>query len=107
MKKFINNPDTLTDELLEGRLANHDIVEVRDHMVISRALAGADRVTIVTYGGSGHEPAQHGFVGEGMTDITSWATSCLSEPAARVRGRQARRQGSRCPAAHAEPRVTC
>ena len=70
MKKFINNPDTLTDELLEGmELANHDIVEVRDHMVISRALAGADRVTIVTYGGSGHEPAQHGFVGEGMTDI--------------------------------------
>ena len=66
MKKFINNPDTLTDELLEGmELANHDIVEVRDHMVISRALAGADRVTIVTYGGSGHEPAQHGFVGEG------------------------------------------
>jgi dihydroxyacetone kinase-like protein len=70
MKKFINDPESLTDELLEGMaLANSDIVEVRGHMVISRALAGADRVTIVTMGGSGHEPAQHGFVGDGMTDI--------------------------------------
>ena len=70
MKKFINNPETLTDELLEGMaMANSEIVEVRGHMVISRALAGADRVAIVTMGGSGHEPAQHGFVGEGMTDI--------------------------------------
>jgi dihydroxyacetone kinase-like protein len=70
MKKFINDPGTLTDELLEGmELAHHDLVEVRGHIVISRALAGADRVTIVTLGGSGHEPAQHGFVGEGMTDV--------------------------------------
>ena len=70
MKKFINNPETLTDELLEGMaLANADIVEVRGHTVISRALAGADRVTIVTFGGSGHEPAQHGFVGDGMIDV--------------------------------------
>lgn len=70
MKKFINNPESLTDELLEGMgMANPDIVEVREHLVISRALAGADRVTIVTFGGSGHEPAQHGFVGDGMIDI--------------------------------------
>lgn len=70
MKKFINNPETLTDELLEGLgMANPDIVEVKGHMVISRALADADRVTIVTFGGSGHEPAQHGFVGDGSTDI--------------------------------------
>ncbi|MFR3921447.1 MAG: dihydroxyacetone kinase subunit DhaK [Dysosmobacter welbionis] len=26
-------------------------------------------MTIVTYGGSGHEPAQAGFVGKGMLDI--------------------------------------
>ncbi|MEG1633074.1 MAG: dihydroxyacetone kinase subunit DhaK [Oscillospiraceae bacterium] len=70
MKKFINSPDTLTDELLEGMaLANSSIIEIKNHMVINRALAGADRVTIVTLGGSGHEPAQAGFVGEGMLDI--------------------------------------
>jgi dihydroxyacetone kinase-like protein len=71
MKKFINNPETLTDELLEGMgMANPELVEVRGHMVVSRALAGADRVTIVTLGGSGHEPALSGFVGDGMLDIS-------------------------------------
>ena len=70
MKKFINDPATLTDELLEGyALANSDIVELKGHLVINKKLADADRVTIVTFGGSGHEPAQCGFVGEGMVDI--------------------------------------
>lgn len=70
MKKFINDPATLTDELLEGMgLAHPDIVDVQGHMVISRALEKADRVTLVTFGGSGHEPAQAGYVGEGMLDI--------------------------------------
>ena len=70
MKKFINDPTTLTDELLEGlALAHKDLVDVQGHLVISKALKDADRVTIVTFGGSGHEPAQAGFVGEGMLDI--------------------------------------
>lgn len=70
MKKFINAPETVTDEELEGfGLAYGDIVEVDGHTVVSRALDGADRVTVVTYGGSGHEPAQKGFVGKGMLDI--------------------------------------
>ena len=70
MKKFINNPETVTDELLVGLgLANKDILDVAGHMVISKDLEKADRVTIVTYGGSGHEPAQAGFVGKGMLDI--------------------------------------
>lgn len=70
MKKFINDPNTLTDELLEGlALANSDIVDLEGHMVISKKLADADRVTLVAFGGSGHEPAQAGFVGDGMLDI--------------------------------------
>lgn len=71
MKKFINDPDNLTAELLEGlALANPDILELgEDNMVINKKLAEADRVTIVTQGGSGHEPAIEGFVGEGMVDI--------------------------------------
>ena len=70
MKKFLNDPNTLTDELLEGMaLAHGDIVDVQGHMVISKASKDADRVTIVTFGGSGHEPAQAGFVGKGMLDI--------------------------------------
>ena len=70
MKKFMNAPETVTDEELIGLgLAHSDILDVDGHLVISKDLANADRVTIVTYGGSGHEPAQAGFVGKGMLDI--------------------------------------
>ncbi len=70
MKKFINSPDTITDEELVGLgLAYPDVLDVDGHLVISKDLADADRVTVVTYGGSGHEPAQAGFVGKGMLDI--------------------------------------
>ena len=69
-KKFMNAPETVTDEELVGLgLAYPDILNVDGHLVISKDLANADRVTIVTYGGSGHEPAQAGFVGKGMLDI--------------------------------------
>ncbi len=70
MKKFMNDPATLTDELLEGMgLVYSDVVEVDGHLVISKDLANADRVTVVSYGGSGHEPAVQGFTGRGMLDV--------------------------------------
>ena len=70
MKKFINAPETITDEELVGMgLAFGDILDVDGHLVISKDLENADRVTIVTYGGSGHEPAQAGYVGKGALDI--------------------------------------
>ena len=51
MKKFMNAPETVTDEELVGLgLAFSDIVDVQGHLVISKDLANADRVTIVTYG---------------------------------------------------------
>lgn len=72
MKKFINAPEDLTKELLEGFVsANDNLVSlVHDNMVVNNKLEQADRVTIVTQGGSGHEPAISGFVGEGMVDIS-------------------------------------
>ncbi|MCT4563180.1 MAG: dihydroxyacetone kinase subunit DhaK [Maledivibacter sp.] len=72
MKKFINNPENLTKELLEGlTLSNPDIIELTDSkLVVNKKLKDADRVTIVTLGGTGHEPALSGFVGEGMVDIS-------------------------------------
>ncbi len=72
MQKFINALETLTVEMLEGlALAHGDIVslEFGGKLVVNKKLAEADRVTIVTLGGSGHEPAFGGFVGEGMVDI--------------------------------------
>jgi len=71
MKKFLNDPNTLTAEMLEGlALAHGNIVDVLPgNLVVSKALKDADRVTIVTLGGTGHEPALSGFVGDGMLDI--------------------------------------
>ena len=64
MKKFINNPENLTPELLEGFAEAHkDLVVLGENRtVINKNLDKADRVTIVTQGGSGHEPAISGFV---------------------------------------------
>ena len=68
MKKFINAPESITDEELAGLgLAYPDILDVDGHLVVSKDLAGADRVTIVTYGGSGHEPAQAAMEGAQAT----------------------------------------
>lgn len=71
MKKFINSPENLTKELLEGlALSQKDLVEVLPgNLIVNKKLKDANRVTVVTLGGSGHEPAIEGFVGEGMVDI--------------------------------------
>ena len=72
MKKFINNPENLTKELLQGyALAAKDYVEVlENNIVVSKTLKDANRVSIVAFGGTGHEPAVSGFVGDGMLDIS-------------------------------------
>ena len=72
MKKFINSQDSLTKELLEGfAAANRDLVTLKpNNLVVNNKLASANRVTIVTLGGAGHEPALSGFVGDGMADVS-------------------------------------
>lgn len=72
MKKFINEPENLTQELLEGlALSNQDTIKLTDNkLIVNKNLDNADRVTIVTLGGTGHEPALSGFVGDGMVDIS-------------------------------------
>ena len=75
--KFINDPEQITPELLEGYvLAYPDQVKLGGENIVVRANPKSeDKVAIVTLGGSGHEPALSGFVGEGMLDALSWATS--------------------------------
>ena len=72
MKKFVNDPDTLVKDLLEGfALANSDRIEIAEHdLVVRKDLKSPDKVALVTLGGSGHEPALSGFVGEGMLDVS-------------------------------------
>ncbi len=70
MKKIINRPETILDEMLKGfSLAHQDIVErVFESDVIVRKNKKEGKVGLVSGGGSGHEPAHAGFVGTGMLD---------------------------------------
>lgn len=72
MKKFINDPDNLVNELLHGfALANADKVKLADNNLVVRANPKSrDKVALVTLGGAGHEPALSGYVGEGLLDIS-------------------------------------
>jgi dihydroxyacetone kinase-like protein len=72
MKKFINKPENLVQELLEGyTLAYPDKVKLAGSNLVVRTVPKAiGKVGIVTLGGSGHEPGLSGFVGEGMLDIS-------------------------------------
>ena len=72
MKKFINDPQNLVDELLQGMvLAFPEKVQLAGRNILARATPKAStKVRLVTLGGSGHEPGLSGFVGEGMLDYS-------------------------------------
>jgi dihydroxyacetone kinase-like protein len=72
MKKFINRPENIVPELLEGlALAFPDKARLVGSNLIARANAKPkNKVALVTLGGSGHEPGLSGFVGEGMLDVS-------------------------------------
>ena len=70
MKKFINSVDTMLAESLDGFAAAHaDYRRARARaQVRAPALAGVEKVALISGGGSGHEPLHAGFVGTGMLD---------------------------------------
>lgn len=70
--KFINEPQNITAELLEGYvMAFKDQVALGSENIIVRKNAKSqDKVAIIAFGGSGHEPAVSGFVGDGMLDCS-------------------------------------
>jgi phosphoenolpyruvate---glycerone phosphotransferase subunit DhaK len=72
MKKFINNPEEVVSELLQGYvLAYPNKVKLAgDNLVVRTVPKAWGKVGIVTLGGSGHEPGLSGFVGEGMLDVS-------------------------------------
>lgn len=70
MKKFINRPENAVEEMLEGlAVLSPGLARLAGHKVLVRADADRIRdkqVAIISGGGSGHEPAHAGYVGEGM-----------------------------------------
>ncbi|MGP6139335.1 MULTISPECIES: dihydroxyacetone kinase subunit DhaK [unclassified Jeotgalibaca] len=68
MKKIINQPEQVVNEMLDGLVfAYESIVErVPGTTVIHRKFPPNGKVGLVSGGGSGHEPSHAGFVGKGM-----------------------------------------
>lgn len=68
MKKIINKPENVVTEMLDGLAYVHsDLVHrVEGFDIIARNDQAAGQVGLISGGGSGHEPAHAGFVGDGM-----------------------------------------
>ena len=68
MKKIINKPENVVTEMLDGLAYVHtDLVHrVEGFDIIARNEQAASQVGLISGGGSGHEPAHAGFVGDGM-----------------------------------------
>jgi dihydroxyacetone kinase len=70
MKKFINRPEDVVEEMLKGLvILNPGLARLPGYKVIVRADAESARhsqVAVLSGGGSGHEPAHAGYVGAGM-----------------------------------------
>lgn len=68
MKKIINNPHNVVDEMLQGiEYANPQVYYIKDQGVIARK-EKTGKAGVISGGGSGHEPMHAGYVGEGMLD---------------------------------------
>ncbi|MCI8275834.1 MAG: dihydroxyacetone kinase subunit DhaK [Lachnospiraceae bacterium] len=68
MKKIINKPENVVEEMLHGlAMANPAVIHSEGLGVISRK-EKSKKVGVVSGGGSGHEPAHAGYVGKGMLD---------------------------------------
>jgi dihydroxyacetone kinase len=69
VKKLLNDPVDAVSEMLEGFATAHaDLVTRTSPYVVARRRPADDKVGIAVGGGSGHEPAFAGYVGEGMAD---------------------------------------
>ena len=71
MKKLINDPLKVVDDMVEGLVrADKRLARIEGENVVVRAdlasLAGAGKVALISGGGAGHEPAHAGYVGAGM-----------------------------------------
>ena len=84
MKKIINQPQDVVDEMLEGFIkAQPDrIARTDNRRVVKYAKSPtAGKVGIVTGGGSGHKPAFIGYIGRNMVDAVAVGEIFSSPPA--------------------------
>lgn len=70
MKKIINSVDQVENEMIQGMVKAYPqyLRKLDCGNVVVRAAKKEGKVALISGGGSGHEPAHGGYVGEGMLD---------------------------------------
>jgi len=69
MKKIMNVPEDFVLEMCNGIVQAHpELVLNKKFKIITRKHKNPNKVSLISGGGSGHEPAHAGFVGKGMLD---------------------------------------
>ncbi|WP_018591136.1 dihydroxyacetone kinase subunit DhaK [Terrisporobacter glycolicus] len=69
MKKIINKPENVVMEMCNGiALAHPELEFVKKYKIIKKKEINKNKVSLISGGGSGHEPAHAGFIGKGMLD---------------------------------------
>jgi len=84
MQKIINHAGEVVDEMMEGFVKAHpDLIAKTDNPRVLKYKAApiANKVGIVTGGGSGHKPAFIGYIGKNMVDAVAAGEIFSSPPA--------------------------
>lgn len=69
MKKILNRPETVVLEMLSGLQEAYPALElIPKYKIMKKRDLNPDKVTLISGGGSGHEPAHAGYIGQGMLD---------------------------------------
>ncbi|MCM3717753.1 dihydroxyacetone kinase subunit DhaK [Fictibacillus phosphorivorans] len=84
MKKLINNPDNVVDEMIEGYVKAYPqyVKRLSDNKrsLVTAKETREGKVGVLIGGGSGHEPAFMGYVGDGMADGVAVGNIFASPP---------------------------
>ena len=83
MKKLINKTENIVTEMLEGIAAANPgkLVKVENYNIIARK-EKKKKTGVISGGGSGHEPAFLGYLGDGLLDaVAVGEVSRLHKPA--------------------------
>ncbi|CAI9295470.1 unnamed protein product [Lactuca saligna] len=90
-KKLINNPNDVVTEFIEGLVETYPGLQYLDgfpevKVVLRGDVSGPtyDKVAVISGGGSGHEPAHAGFVGDGMLTAAICGDVFASPPVASI-----------------------
>lgn len=69
MKKIMNTPEKVVLEMCNGLAAAYDDIEfIEKFKILKKKKINKNKVSLISGGGSGHEPAHAGYVGKGMLD---------------------------------------